>query len=206
MMRQATRPKRSGTALVEMVLCLPFLAFIISVIFFFGWMRMNQQHVWAADRYAVWRSFYGWPAMQSEQDGHALSPDETLNELFFRNQAEGISIGGGAGDDPESIEGLVNAAGQLSSDAEALADHSAAERWPHARGGSVSAAFPTTQGLWRTFTRRIGGHCYREGVAWRRGQVSYLETIRDLFLADLDSVVRGCSLKDELQALYLRQW
>jgi hypothetical protein len=49
----------------------------------------------------------------------------------------------------------------------------------------------------------------REGVTWQRGQVSYLEPIRDQFLTELDGVILSIPskpLSDSLRSLYLQRW
>ena len=60
--------------------------------------------------------------------------------------------------------------------------------------GDVSTA-------WRSY--------YRDGVYWRRWQVSYLEPIRDLFLQDLHTAVEAVAnsqLRQNLEDLYLLRW
>ena len=64
---------RRGTAIVEFAACVPFLALVVIVTFFSGWAMVNQQHVWAADRYAAWRQV---------RTGTVPTDDE-LNRDFF---------------------------------------------------------------------------------------------------------------------------
>ena len=196
---------RRGTVLVEFVMCIPFLALIIAAVFFFGWSMMNQQHVWVSDRYAVWRNQYGWQAYRSE-DGNYLHPHEILNLLFFRQESTSVGIGGYGGVHPETIPAMVAAAGQHGRDAENLAYQSVEQRFPHGRVANVSAAFKPTMGAWRHLSGPIQSRHFREGVEWRRGQVSYLEVIRDLFMSELDEAAESCRLRDEIRALYLKRW
>ena len=199
------RRARRGAVLIEFVMCIPLLATVIAAIFFFGWAMMNQQHVRVSDRYATWRSLYGWQEYKSE-DGNSLHPHEILNLLFFRDKATSVGIGGYGGVDPDSIQGMVEAAGTYGADPENVADESVQERFPHGRVANVSASFKPTIGAWKSLSGAIHSRHYREGVEWRRGQVSYLEVIRDLFMSELDQAALGCQLSDEIRALYLKRW
>ena len=81
--------------------------------------------------------------------------------------------------------------------------------WPRGRGAEVAAAFPSDIALWQKFQGRIRNRHGREGVEWRRGQVSYLEPIRDQFLYDFDNVVSSipdATLQRNLRKLYLKTW
>lgn len=191
--------------LIEFVMCIPLLAIIIAAIFFMGWAMMNQQHVRVSDRYATWRNLYGWQSYRSEA-GQPLTPPKILNLLFFRDKATSVGIGGSGGVDPDSIPAMVAAAGAYGADPGNLADGSVQKRFPHGRGASISASFKPTIGAWKSLSGAIVSRHYREGVEWRRGQVSYLEIIRDLFMADLDQAAQGCQLRDEIRALYLKRW
>jgi hypothetical protein len=64
-------------------------------------------------------------------------------------------------------------------------------------------------GVWKWFTGDIRHRHVRDGVEWRSGQVSYLETIRDEFLYNLHravSQVPDAVLRQNLQRLYLQRW
>lgn len=197
--------QRRGAVLIEFVMCIPLLGLVTAAIFFFGWAMMNQQHVRVSDRYATWRSLYGWQGYKSDA-GKDLTAEEILNLLFFRDKATSVGISGSGGVDPDSIEGMVNAAGRYGADPENLADESVQERFPHGRVANVSAGFKPIMGVWKRLSGAIRSRHYREGVEWRRGQVSYLEVIRDLFMSELDQAVLGCQLRDEIRALYLKRW
>ncbi len=47
--------RRHGTAVIESIFCVPLIAIILGLTFFFGWAMRNQQRVIISDRYAVWR-------------------------------------------------------------------------------------------------------------------------------------------------------
>jgi len=200
--------RRRGAALVEFVMCIPFLAFVIACIFFFGWAMMNQQHVWVSDRYTVWRDLYGWQEIHGT-DGQVLSRGEALNLMFFANKADPVSVDGSGGWTPETISDLVTAAGERSAAAEELAQRSAEQSFPHGRTGEVAAEFPPTMAAWQHISGAIRSRHWREGVVWRRGEVSYLQIIQEQFLADLDEAVmdfQDPQLRDNLRALYRQRW
>jgi len=152
--------RRRGTALVEFAMVIPLLALIISLTFFVGWARTNQQHVWAATRYAAWRPVRG---------GGSVRTDD-LNLWFFADRAEDVSLRSDHGPD-QTREELVAAAGDVSQRAYLLAEAGVLDRWPRSCLARTGAAFPTHLALWRRFQGVIGGSCRREGVEWRRGQV-----------------------------------
>ena len=190
--------RRRGTALVEFAVVIPLMALIISLTFFVGWARTNQQHVWAATRYATW---------QPLRTGQSVQTDD-LNVWFFADRGEDVSLAGDHGPD-QTREDLVATAGDVSERAYLLAEATVLDRWPRSYRARVGAAFPTHLALWQRFQGSIGGSCHREGLEWRRGQVSYLEAIRDQFLLDLHAAVLGIPdplLRDDLQRLYLQRW
>ena len=197
--------QRRGAVLIEFVMCIPLLGLVTAAIFFFGWAMMNQQHVRVSDRYATWRSLYGWQEYKSE-DGNSLHPHEILDLLFFRDKATSVGIGGYGGVDPDSIPGMVEAAGTYGAHPENVARESVQNKFPHGRVANVSAGFKPILRIWQRLSGAIRSRHYREGVEWRRGQVSYLEVIRDLFMSELDEAARGCQLSDEIRALYLKRW
>jgi hypothetical protein len=225
--------RRRGAAILEFLLVLPFLAFLLTLIFFFGWARTNQQHVEAAARYVSWRDLHNGEAGADGSDHayiHWGEPDEQdqrdeflsdyrrrnvvevtedlLNERFFFGQARDIAIGRSAGPD-DTIRDLVDAAGAISADAGDLANRSALTRWPHGHAATVRANFPPRLNVWKMFPGSIRWRHSRDGVGWRRRQASYLEPIRDQFLFTLDEVVETIAveqLRTNLRRLYLRTW
>ena len=190
--------RRRGTALVEFAVVIPLMALIISLTFFVGWARTNQQHVWAATRYAAW---------QPLRTGQSVQTDD-LNVWFFSDRADDVTLRGDHGPD-QTREELVAAAGDMSERAYLLAEATVLDQWPRSYRARVGAAFPTHLALWQRFQGAIGGSCHREGIEWRRGQVSYLEVVRDQFLYELDEAVSGISdplLQNDLRRLYLQRW
>lgn len=188
---------RRGSALIEMVMVVPLLATIIGLTFFFGWAMANQQHVRVSSRYAAWRQV---------RAGESVSGDE-LNEIFFGDRADGVDISAGDGPD-DTLKKLADAAGKYEL-GYPLVEDAVLNRWPKGRSDLVKADFPSDVALWQRFRGPIEGSHAREGVEWRRGEVSYLDVIRDLFLYDLDRAVSGVpdgTLRGSLRGLYLRRW
>ena len=180
---------------------IPLMATIISLTFFFGWAMTNQQHVRVSGRYTAWR--------QARRAGGASGGD--LNRSFFAGRAEDPSVSGGsaAGRTQETITDLVRAAGDVSDPAYELAEQTAGAAWPRGVWARVAASFPSDVDLWRRFQGAIRSRRIREGVSWRRGQVSYLQAIRDQYLIDLAAAISeipDAGLQDDLRRLYLQQW
>ena len=196
--KHAGRPAaRRGSALIEMVMVIPLLATIIGLTFFFGWTMTNQQHVRISSRYAAWRRV---------RAGESVAADE-LNTTFFNDRADGVDRSEGDGPD-DTLKELVDAAGEFAL-AYPLVKDTVLDRWPRGRSDRVKASFPSEVALWQMFRGSIEGYHTRDGVEWRRGEVSYLDTIRDLFLYDLDRAVSNvpdATLRDDLRELYLRRW
>jgi len=193
---------RRGASLIEFVLCIPLLAFVIGLTFFFGWAMSNQQGVKISGRYAVWREVRG---------GGAADPRD-LNRKFYSQKAGGVSVDGRQATD-ETLRDLVDAAGDVSTEAKMLADHLVLDRFPRGVGAEVAAEFPTDVGLWN----QLGGGAIRhrhmrEGVEWRRGQASCEEVVRDDFLIQLDGALRrlsstpGAEFGQVLRNLYEYRW
>lgn len=206
--RNRTRRRAKGTALLELVMIIPVIGLVIASIFFFGKYMHHQQHLTAAGRYHVWRSFHGWIDMADEQ-GNILTPTEQVDWLFLYNQSEDLNLEGVHGMGTETIDILIDVADSYSSDAGELAEASIGDRFDHGRWGRVSARFPNDQPIWDAMSGRIRARHMRPGRVWRRGQVSYLQPLRDQFLERLDNAVQGFAsdpLRENLEALYLRRW
>jgi hypothetical protein len=188
---------------MEFVMCVPLMALIIGLTYFFGFAMRNQQRVRVASRYQAWRRVH--------PDGRPRYSDSrwlTLNEMFFGEAAEGVSAGGGSGPD-DSLHELVEATDPYGPQTADLAEALVMDHFPRGAPASVSAHFPTRVVMWQKFQGAINQHHIRDGVEWRRGQMSYLEPIKDQFLEDLDDVIQGidhAELRNNLRALYLKQW
>ena len=189
---------RRGAALIELVLAIPLLATVIALTFFFGFATTNQQHVIACDRYVVWNAV----------EGGASATAAELNTMFFREQASGIGVEAGAGAD-NTLEDLLGRAYWESDQAGELLDRCLSDGWPRGRSAELAAEFPSDVPAWQQFTGAIHRYHAREGVEWTRGEVSYLEPIRDQFLSDLDAMIVAIPdqpLRESLRRLYLQRW
>lgn len=190
--------RRRGSSLLEFVMVIPLLGTILSLTYFFGGAMTNQQHVKICDRYLCWKHV---------RDNPDVPVPPGLNALVFDNEAGSISTPAGAGP-TDTLNDLYDEVDDYSQRSRQLAED-AVEDWPHSRSQRVAATFPTDMKLWKQFTGAIQNHHSREGVEWRRGQVSYLEAIRDQFLSSLDSAVQGVpdsTLKNNVRAMYLKRW
>ncbi|MEI7834945.1 MAG: TadE/TadG family type IV pilus assembly protein [Planctomycetota bacterium] len=194
-----TKRHRRGAVMLETVMILPFLAVIIGLTFFFGRAIRNQQQVQVTARHMAWRNLAGgWPGY----DTPAI-----YNQAFYQGRANPCGDAGGGGLDPVRTDYI-----QKTDDASARAGklaNQAVTSWSDGVSDTASAGFPTEVGMWKWFKGDTHHSHSREGVEWRRGQVSYLETIRDQFLMNLHHAVLNLpdmTLQANLQALYLQRW
>ncbi|MCY2927081.1 MAG: pilus assembly protein [Planctomycetota bacterium] len=194
-----TKRRRRGAVMLETVMILPFLAVIIGLTFFFGRAIRNQQQVQVTARHMAWRNLAGpWPGYDTAM---------TYNQALYQGRANPCGDNGGEGPDPVRKD-YIQKADAASARAGKLADQAVAS-WPDGVSDNASAGFPTEVGMWKWFKGDTHFRHSRDGVEWRRGQVSYLETIRDQFLMNLHHAVQNVpdvTLRQNLQALYLQQW
>ena len=194
-----TMRRRRGAVILETVMILPFLAVIIGLTFFFGRALRNQQLVQVAARHMAWRNLGGaWPRYDTPA---------VYNLALYQGHAKPCGDGGGGGPDPVRQD-YIQRTESASARAGKLADQ-AVNSWPDGVSDTASAGFPTDVGMWKWFPGDIHHRHSRDGVEWLRGQVSYLETIRNQFLMNLDHAVLALpnmTLQNNLKALYLQQW
>jgi len=216
--RRGVRPRRRGTALVEMAMCIPLLASIIALTAFLGWAMMNQQNVKAAARYTSWRNVYGGWAQRNPDDPN--TPDDPnypgLNELFFRQRASSVHAGGGSGEIDE-FEQLITAAFDRSDYAGTFADQLILHPLPghghfqHARSGHVSASFRSDMEILNRYQGAIQSYHIRDGVEWRRGQADCQSVTRVQFLSALEDLLLsvqapGADMANMLRSVYRNGW
>lgn len=189
------RPVRRGAVIIEFVLCVPILAFILALIFFFGWSMMNQQHVKVAARYAAWAPVRG---------GYT-APDQ-LNRDFFSDKADPVTDS--ADDGPHDTLRLYCDKAGVSLP---LAVELVLQRAPAGRHAYVSARFPSEVNVWNRFEGSIHGDRARDGVEWRRNQAAIDDALRELYLMELDRTLEdvpapGDGLSLVFRRLYMTIW
>ena len=191
---------RRGTAVVEFVLAIPFLAFILGITFFFGWALMHKQKVMIADRYSAWQRVEtgSWPG------------EDRLNNLVFNGRAADVNL---SSEEPvwETADDLVNQTGQISRQSEMLADELVLQRFPAGHRAHVAASFDPEETLWQRYTGAIHHRYGREGITWRRAEVSCWLTLRDFYYADLDAVLERMPapanrMAQTIRSFYLASW
>jgi len=189
--------------MVEFVLVVPFLALLLGLTFFFGWVMTNKHEVILANRYSAWqRVLKGtWP------------DEEKLNQEFFRNEATSVSISGG-GAVTQTVADLISEAGARGAQPEVLAEELFRRRFPGGRRAHVSANFTTDRDLWRRIMKdraTIRAAHEREGLTWRRDEVTCWGTLRDLYYDDLDAALQRIPppaqrMAAMIRGLYLARW
>jgi hypothetical protein len=168
---------RRGTALIEFVLAIPFLAVIISLTFFFGWSLANQQAIKVSDRYLAWSDI----ANNTRVAPGGVQSATDINATFM--QAKGMNVQtsyGSSSASTDTLNDLVSDAGQVAGPvAQYMVDNS-----PQACSVTVGAEFPNQ--AWKQFTGQITGDFAREGVEWRHTQASCEPAIINQYLASMD--------------------
>ena len=199
-----SRPRR-GAAMIEMVLVIPFLAFMIGVIYFFGWAMMHQQHVKVSDRYASWRAVYG-----------GGTTGDNLNDYFFRNQGTNIELAYEAapGDTAATYDDYLAAASRMGQMPAGLADRTVVQgNQGFSRGHytNVAAEFPHRSGVSSLYKGQIRAGAGRQGLEWRRAHANEVAALVDQFLGDVDSAMNGVpgdgnAMGQVVRRLYLDGW
>ncbi len=188
--------------MIEFVMVMPFLGFILALIFFFGFAMKNQQRVKAAARYQSWYRV-------NHATGERIdNRHPTLNEMFFYDKASSWGSGGGVGP-IDSLEELTEATSEYREKTYDLAHDllmSHASKGSHA---TASGRFPSGVDLWDNFHGSIRSEHTRDGHEWRHGHLNYLQPVRDNFLEELDEHIETIDheqLRQNIQRLYLKRW
>ena len=199
--RRRRRLHRRGTAMIEFVLVVPFLAMILALTFFFGWATLHKHQVVVADRYAAWRRIEAgsWPT------------EDDLNRLMFMDRAEDVNLSGSSSDLRATA---IDLAGQTASQHElagSLADELVVNRFPAGRRAHVAAKFHSNQAMWDRFSGYIRHQHGREGITWRRDEVNCWSTLRDQYYAQFDRDMRSIpaparGMASMIRRLYLKHW
>jgi len=194
--------------MIEFVMVIPLLAAILGFTFFFGWAMVNQQHVKVADRYQTWRRVRAGSRVGAE----------TLNERIFQGHLDEDSYHQSGGtyssETIKTLQGLVVAADTQSPQASLIAQPMVMERSPRGRWTTVFGRFPSDIGIFQKVENYQGAikHTHmRDGKEWRWRQIWCEPVLRDQFLSDLDSTLRGVSspgdgLASMARSLYLSRW
>ncbi len=192
---------RRGTAAIEFVCSVPLLAVIIALTFFFGHVRVNQQHVQVAARYSAWVGWYS---------DYPPGSDEALNSIFMDNRStdtnltmEGRSLGT-TDDYVEFVSEDSQPAGELATD---LIDN----YFVSGRRGTVDAVFPSPVNLWEFYEGDIHARSSREGLEWTRDDAFCEYAVAEQLLTLLDSTLRSIPAPGDrvavfVRGLYLWQW
>ena len=191
---------RRGTAMVEFVLVLPLLLTVLAATFFFGWAMMHKHQVSVADRYAAWRRVEtgSWPS------------EDRINEVCFADRAKDVDLVSEAAVG-QTARDLVDVAGQQGGPVKLLAEELVVERYPGGKQARVSATFRHAMALWAKSAGAITHHHGREGVTWRRDEVSCWPALRDLYYSGLDGELLKVpapanGMASMVRGLYLARW
>jgi hypothetical protein len=169
---------RGGAAIIEFAMCIPVLAMVVALTFFFGWGMVNQQQVWVAGRYACWRQV---------RAGSAATGDE-LNIDFCAGRASTFTASRDGGT-TRAEQDFVDDVAAESAVAGDLAKGLVIDRYPKGLGVDCSGDFPTSNRVWRQFAGSIHGRSARIGVEWRWRQAQCCQEVTDQFLPVLENML-----------------
>jgi len=199
--QQGPRRGKGGSALIEMVLLIPFLGLLLGMTYFFGWTMGNMMHVRESSRYAAWKHV---------RTGQAVG-GRGLNDRFYDRRATDIGLTRGLGTD-ETIDDLIAVAGTRGDIAQTFADEVIWNNCQRGRTVRIRARFPSDVGLYNRFQGRISGYHVRDGKQWTRvdGLTPELE-VTDVFLRSLDDQLRaleggGSKLAKVMRVTYRNKW
>ena len=196
-MRRRHSRSRRGTAIVEFALALPLLAGVLLLTFSFGWAMTNQQHVWAADRYACWRQV---------RTGVQTTRDE-INQGFFNGRASSVGVNyatkwhgstDALSDYVEEVSSGSAAAGELAQEL-ILNNH-----FPLDERVTLSADFPTKNLFWKRFSGAMQSRDSRAGLEWRWRQARCENEVADQRLPAVDGLLRTAPAPADVLARFFR--
>lgn len=196
-MHTHNRQFAAGTAMTEMVLALPFLATVVSFIFFFGWAMLHKQQVIMASRYAAWETIYNGTPSEDRTNEVAMA-SKGVNVVITPSNAE--------------VTTMQDLLGQISQGAQPLADATIGEAFPGGTDVRASADFLALQPrAGARFSPTISSHHSRDGVTWVLDDVSCWNALRTLYLSDLDQSLEtadpvAAGMVGMIQNLYLGYW
>ena len=111
----------------------------------------------------------------------------------------------------QTARDLVDVAGQQGGPVKLLAEELVVERYPGGKQARVSATFRHAMALWAKSAGAITHHHGREGVTWRRDEVSCWPALRDLYYSELDGELLKVpapanGMASMVRGLYLARW
>ncbi len=195
------RHKQSGSAIFETVVSIPFLAMIISLIFFFGWANRNKQQVKIASRYSAWKSAKGggWPS------------GLRLEDLFLSGGGEIVHRRNSDGPE-DTLHALAAKSGEDYSPAEEFVRETVVEKYPRGHGTELTVEFPPPQSYWRQFiTGPMQSYHIRDGRQWRRNEARCWKELSEVYFSELDQTLSnvsqpGTDMGKTFRDLYLVNW
>ncbi len=190
--------QRTAAVLLELALAIPVLAGIMALSFFIGFAMVNQQHVIHSTRYASWSQVSGVPNYQGNEQ-----------EMFFYDRLEVNHKFDSTNLQHQTLDDFVNTVGNESSEAFNLITRCIPGQFPGGNQVQVSAQFPTDIAAWTRISGPIERAHFRDGVQWRRSEVSHLNAIRDSYLLGLHQEVQQIpddELRAKLEDIYLQVW
>jgi hypothetical protein len=215
-MRPTGRRAR-GSAMIEFVLCIPFLASLLGMTFFFGWAMQNKQNVEVSGRYNTWR----YMGTRTTADGGEVN----ANILMGRSSAVDLSREvppAWLAETRKTQQDLVTATAGVSPQAGDLANTLINQTLHPEYGQTINSDFPTDIGAakWANLAGPMTDWYIREGGVWRRGEAREGVSLRDcppsdalcdLFLQPLESAMTGVrapgtGLADMTRRLYVHGW
>lgn len=150
---------RSGAAMAEMVLAIPFILLILTLLIFFGRGMVRVQHTQVVDRYEAWRinanvSYHEpgvpHPAIPRPPYADTSTGSAMLNTTFFADHASEILVHGSNNLPGEALGLLIGQTAAFSGDAGAVASN-VYYSLPSGLSYNVTVRHPHTLRIWQVF-------------------------------------------------------
>ena len=153
---------RSGSAMFETMLVIPFLLFLLLILFYVGKDSVRGQHASSMVRYEAWRdaTAQGVPAPQA--DGARGHPQ--LNSVFFGDGAARLQGQVSQAFPPTAMDNLIFALGDP--DAATLTTE-LAHHFDHGRTAAFSTTHTDDLSFWQRFNGPMQRRHVRIGHNWR---------------------------------------
>jgi hypothetical protein len=178
-----------------MIFCIPLIALIMSLTYFFGWALTNQQHILSAARYAAWADVVSDTGVT----------EGTLNALFLRQTGKNLQVLRDQG--PQGVrQDLASTASQANQQLGAYASNLLLQSFPGESSVDVAVEFYPQKGFWSRFTGEMHGRTAREGVPWRITEVGCEDCLTDAFLDSLDAILPANTAGNRIRQLYRASW
>ncbi len=152
----------AGTVMMEMILVLPFLVFVLLLIFYFGRGVVYVQQVQVADRFSAWTQAQGAP----RPGGNTLDEGYVLSQLFLNRPQQQVSVDHSSDFPTDASDALTQSGQNASADTGNLITKAISE-FPKGSTATVTATIPSEIKFWQLLDQPIKHQHVRLGNDWK---------------------------------------